>query len=78
MIPIDFEVKGQDHSDLEQCGTSGRSCLHLVWMIIIPRTTNVFVGILESAFLSVRPCVHPSVYKILVYVKALAGVLSHI
>ena len=42
---------------------------------------NVFRGILESTCLSVHPCVSPSmylsVYKILAYVKALAGISTH-
>ena len=42
---------------------------------------NVFGGLLESACLSVYLCVClcvcPSVYKILVSVKALAGLLTH-
>ena len=37
---------------------------------------NIFGGIMESAGLSVRPSVYPSEYKILVSVKALAGVLN--
>ena len=50
--------------------------------LLYPGKMQVFRGKLESACLSlcvyVCPCVSPSVYKILVPVKALAGVLSHI
>ena len=50
--------------------------------LLYPGKMKVFRGILESAYLSIHvsvcPCVSPSVYKILVSVKALAGILSHI
>ena len=39
---------------------------------------KVFRGKLESACLSIHVSVCPSVYKILVSVKALVGVLSHL
>ena len=42
-----------------------------------PRKTNVFGGMLELSYLSARPCVRASVYKILISVKALARVKSH-
>ena len=51
--------------------------------LLYSRKTNVFGGILESACLSVRVSVRPlvrvclSVYKILLSVKAVAGVSSH-
>ena len=50
--------------------------------LLYPGKMKVFRGKLESTCLSIHvsvcPCVCPSVYKILVSVKALAGVLSHI
>ena len=50
--------------------------------LLYPGKMKVFRGKLESACLSIHvsicPCVSPSVHKILVSVKALAGVLSHI
>ena len=39
---------------------------------------NIFGDILESPYLPVRVSVCPSVYKMLVSIKGLAGVLSHI
>ena len=41
-----------------------------------PTKQIILGGILESACLPFHPCVHVSVYKILVSVKALAGVLT--
>ena len=50
--------------------------------LLYPGKMKVFRGKLESACLSIHvsvcPCVGPSVYKILVSVIALAGVLNHI
>ena len=58
--------------------TSAEKKVHNVHLFIfIPYKMNVFGGILESPFLSVRPSVCLSVYKILVSVKVLAGVISH-
>ena len=58
--------------------------LKLLSWLSYPRKTNVFEGILELACLSVslsaRPSAYvcPSVYKILLSVKVLTGVSSHI
>ena len=51
---------------------------YLVTALVMPSQNECFRGMLESPCLSVCPSVYPSVYKILVFVKVLAGLLSHI
>ena len=52
--------------------------LKILLSLLYHRKTNVFGAVLESACLSVRVSVCPSVYKILISVKTLAQVSSHI